>query len=269
MNWTTDRKVLSEKQYQDDRNLEKRIAIHQYSVSEQKWPDFIKENIRFKETDEILDIGCGNGRLWNVLLNRNSKIKRLVLSDISYGMIDKAKASIKQLGVHNNVEFEIADVTKMPFKEGSFDVVIANHMLYHASNIESALSEISRILKSNGKLFATTIGVSHMKEIKGILEVFKPNFKFESEELARRFGLDNGPDLLTQFLGTGERIRYIDHLLIPEPNPIVDWICSMDNDGILDESDLKKHLEENYDFTKGFRITKETGIVKGIKKTKK
>lgn len=54
--------------------------------------------------------------------------------------------------------FKIVNAESIPFEEESFDVVIANHMLYHVPNINKALKEINRVLKSEGILFASTVG---------------------------------------------------------------------------------------------------------------
>jgi SAM-dependent methyltransferase len=45
------------------------------------------------------------------------------------------------------------DITSMPFGDSSFDIIICSHVLEHIENDMTALSEIKRVLKTNGKAF--------------------------------------------------------------------------------------------------------------------
>jgi SAM-dependent methyltransferase len=58
--------------------------------------------------------------------------------------------------------FVQGDAAKLPFRSGSFDVVISNHSLEHVESLASSLEETGRVLKSSGALYvavpdATTI----------------------------------------------------------------------------------------------------------------
>ena len=50
-------------------------------------------------------------------------------------------------------KFECADIQNLPYPDESFDVVIANMMLYHVPDIARGLSEVRRVLRRDGRFF--------------------------------------------------------------------------------------------------------------------
>ena len=123
-------------QYKTAKNLNIRISIHQkYSVNRQGFGNWIFLNYQIGEGMKVLELGCGTGEMWlgkDDIINRCS---RLVLSDLSEGMIDTAKE--KLIG-HDSIEYQIIDIQDIPFPDSSFDVVIANMMLYHVPDLTRA-----------------------------------------------------------------------------------------------------------------------------------
>jgi ubiquinone/menaquinone biosynthesis C-methylase UbiE len=57
---------------------------------------------------------------------------------------------------------------EIPYEDNSWDIVIANLMLYHIPDREKAIHEISRVLKPHGALYASTFGLDNMKELNKI-----------------------------------------------------------------------------------------------------
>jgi hypothetical protein len=76
--------------------------------------------------------------------------------------------------------------------------------------------------------------------------------------------LENGQELLSKYFKNVDKQEYEDHLEIPEPTPLLEYIVSVDNEGVLVSEELKenlrKRLEDEIDFSTTFRITKESGI---------
>ena len=51
----------------------------------------------------------------------------------------------KNVGERENIEYKQIDVQNIPYEDSSFDIVIANMMLYHVHDINKAVSEIRRV----------------------------------------------------------------------------------------------------------------------------
>ncbi len=84
-----------------------------------------------------MELGCGTGDMWK---NKEDLIRlcsRLTLSDFSKAMIAAAKSNI---GEHENVEYKAIDIQEIPYKNETFDVVIANMMLYHVPDLAKGLA---------------------------------------------------------------------------------------------------------------------------------
>ncbi|WP_061320050.1 MerR family transcriptional regulator [Clostridium botulinum] len=291
-NWT--------QQYENASNLRARIAIHElFSTNKEGWmPWFFKElkqelsrlssncqnynekinneniselsNLDLKQSNiKILELGCGDASLWNKNFNHIPSNWDITLTDFSEGMLKDAKKNLREK--RSRFNFKIVNAENIPFEEESFNVVIANHMLYHVPNINKALKEINRVLKSEGILFASTVGKNHMKEIREIISTFDIyNLTSESWEITDSFQLENGLKIVSEYFNMVELKRYKDNLKVTDPVYILDYIFSMpgNNKVNLSSKYLKKiydYLEDNIKEKENIYITKDTGYFKGKK----
>jgi ubiquinone/menaquinone biosynthesis C-methylase UbiE len=125
------------------------IAEH-FSVT-RIWPWKVMESFfsYLKPDHKILDIGCGNGRLYEAI--KDKKIEYAGI-DNSEQLIEKAREK------HQSVVFQIADALSLPFEDGKFDHVFMMAVLPHIPSPElqlGALKNAYRILKPGGYLFIT------------------------------------------------------------------------------------------------------------------
>ncbi|MDD8048046.1 MAG: methyltransferase domain-containing protein [Thomasclavelia sp.] len=242
-------------QYRNSNNLNVRMSLHdKYSKSKISWFDWIYNTIDIKDKD-VLDVGCGNGRLW---FNRDIKTKRLVLTDKSKGMISDAK---KVLG--DKYEYNVCDLQSLPYDDNSYDVVIANHMLFYMKDIDKALEEIKRVLKPKGILYCSTYGKDHMKEITEMVKEFDPRITLANISLYDIFGLDNGKEILLKHFSNVKKVIHDDYLIVDNYQPIVDYIisCHGNQNEIIGNRvvEFNKFIESK--FNKGtIRITKDAGM---------
>lgn len=96
----------------------------------------------------FLDIGTGTGRLLQVM---SSHVEHALGVDASRAMLALARARIaeKRLG---NCSVRQADMYRLPFADGSFDVVALQMVLHHAADPAGALAEAARVLAADGTL---------------------------------------------------------------------------------------------------------------------
>ncbi len=208
-------------QYKNAKNLNDRICLHEkYSTNSQGWFNWLFEKIDFSKVNRLLELGCGNGKLWqeNKIDLRNREI---FLSDISEGMVDEVRT---KLGSDFNCI--VADAEKIPFKDAYFDSIIANHVLFYLNDLNQGLKEISRVLKPNGVLYCSTYGSNHMKEITDIVQSFDSRVNLSNHSLYDVFGLENGEDILKKYFTSVQRMDYQDSLEITESKPLIDYIMS-------------------------------------------
>ena len=181
-------------QYIDSSNLNASVKLQdRFSSNEHGWYNWAFKNIKLKKKCKILEIGCGNGALWakNIeYLNDNIDI---TLTDICEDMINDAKVNLN--GYCDRFDFQIADPNNIPFKDESFDIIIANHVLFYMKDLNKVLSEIKRVLKTGGHFYCSTIDSNHMKELEQLMLGFNSSIKISEEKLSSKFGLDNGETL--------------------------------------------------------------------------
>jgi ubiquinone/menaquinone biosynthesis C-methylase UbiE len=100
-----------------------------------------------------LDIGTGPGQIVIKLARRLTQWK-FVGVDRSPGMIGQAQANLASAvgEIAPRVEFQVADGNRLPFSDGSFDLVLCNSVLHHLAEPEKLLSEIARLVASGGAI---------------------------------------------------------------------------------------------------------------------
>lgn len=264
----SDKKLLE--QYENASNLRARINIHEmFSVNKYGWMRWYFDELNLPEQCTLLEIGCGDANLWKKNKNRIPKGLDITLSDFSKGMLNDAKVTLGKKA--DDFKFQIIDAESIPYDDCSFDIVIANHMLYHVENIENALSEIYRVLKPGGYLYCSTVGQNHMIEIRDIMLKFESEtMDIKSSDITSRFRLENGEGKLKKWFSNIAMKRYEDSLIVTEIWPIVDYIFSMP--GNVRESFNSERLQELNKYLKGkiategeIYITKDTGFFKGRK----
>ncbi len=69
------------------------------------------------------------------------KCSRFVLSDFSAGMLQTAREALKDI---EDIEYQVIDIQNIPFPDDSFDIVIANMMLYHVPDLKQGLRKVRR-----------------------------------------------------------------------------------------------------------------------------
>lgn len=107
-----------------------------------------------KDGDITLDAGCGNGRhSWEVYSKNHSSI---IAFDIDAVCVKKNLYLLASLKTENEIEGSyhmlMADVTKLPFKSGSFDKIICSEVLEHIPEDNIAVEELVRVLSKDGDI---------------------------------------------------------------------------------------------------------------------
>lgn len=144
-----------------DLREEIRRSFNEASKDEEHFPSTIDPRIRHVqlilkffeplEGKKVLDVGCGKGRFARVLQERAPGAEIWGL-DISEEML-----SFVPEGIHTRA----GAMTELPFDDATFDCVYATESLEHAVEIERAVGELCRVLKTGGRLVIIDKNVEH------------------------------------------------------------------------------------------------------------
>ena len=102
-----------------------------------------------KRDMNILELACGSGQL---SLRLSTHVQLWEATDFSENMIREAKKK----SCSGRLHFSVQDATNLPYADSSFDAVVFANALHIMPNPERALSEIRRVLKPGGLLYAPT-----------------------------------------------------------------------------------------------------------------
>jgi len=108
---------------------------------------------------------------------------------------EKAK---ENLGERDNVSYNQVDIQEIPFGGKSFDVVIANSMLYHVPDIEKAIREVCRVLKDGGMFYCATYGEHNFTDVLMVNSIdYNPRsyggaFYFRDGKVVKQLPFDRG-----------------------------------------------------------------------------
>lgn len=245
--------------YRSAKHLAIRIQLHEkYATNPQGWFPWLLAHIDFQHMYRMLEVGCGNGILWKNC-NVDLRNRELFLSDVSQGMVESARQLLGE-----EYSYMCFDCQKIPFKKEYFDAVIANHMLFYVNDIDAAVKEIQRVLRTDGILYCSTYGSLHMKEITEIVQRFDPSATLSDQALYERFGLDHGEAFLSRYFKKVTCIRYEDALEITEAQPLFDYIMSChgnQKERLLHRlEEFKLYLEQLVEEQGSIHVTKDAGL---------
>ena len=124
------------------------------------------------------------------------------------GMMRQARQNLASRA--QTFSFSAIDARAIPFERETFDAVIANHMLYHVPDRPRAFAEIHRVLKPGGRLYASTNGRNHIRELGELIIRFDPDLASWGWQPPDTFLLENGADQLSREFQHVELRRYQD-----------------------------------------------------------
>jgi SAM-dependent methyltransferase len=128
------------------------------------------------------------------------------------------------------------DAQDLPFPDSSFDVLVANHMLYHVPEPARAAAEFARVLRPHGVLLAATNGPNHLDVI---ADIARQVFGWSSLDFVdRRFGRSNGGAILETAFGDVVWHHHPGRLVCDDPASVVAYIQSSSAGHEADASQL-------------------------------
>ena len=147
--------------YATDRNLRVYEETHaKYCVPQVDLFRWTLDTVSWSGDEVILDIGIGRGSHYSCLMADQPGVSYFALDSSPY-LLRNHPCGAELLAQ--------GDAVKLPFADDSFDVVMANHVLYHMSDIDGCLAEIKRVLKPAGRILAATDSLHTLPELQVLI----------------------------------------------------------------------------------------------------
>lgn len=150
----------------------------EYDKNEKKWEETYNKALEnskryLKNTDIVLDYGCGSGMLTIQLANH---VKEIYALDISSKNIEAAEQRTKGNNI-TNISYAATTIFDDSYKKESFDVVLAFNILHLLEDTPKALQRINELLQPGGLFISETASLGETKSFFRFLMSFLSKIK--------------------------------------------------------------------------------------------
>ncbi len=215
------KEYLKNLQYGTTKNLEARIKIHRlFSTNPESLHKWVGNRISIEGSVDVLEVGCGTGIFWMENIGDLPTGSTLTLTDFAEAMVERTRQSFDQ----PFVSIEAADVENLQYRDDSFDIVNAHHVIYHASDKDKAFAEIKRVLRPRGFVTITTNSERHMRIVYDIGRQIDPNFP--TDRIIDSFTEEIADGILTRHFSKVEKHVQEDLLKVDDLEFLLDYVAS-------------------------------------------
>jgi ubiquinone/menaquinone biosynthesis C-methylase UbiE len=263
----TDRHRL-QRQYVDPGNLATRVGVYQFLIPDQEmgsqtFEEWILDHLRWTGTEAVLDVGRGSGTYESALRHRAG---RTVGLDLSEGMLVRWASTRPSPLI-------VGDAQHLPVGDGTFDIGLAAHMLYHVPDIDRALRELRRALRPDGTALLVANGSEDKHEIRALWQEAAfavAGSSFSLPAWTRRFSIDESLEVVERIFPDIRVDALTGQFRFPTPDPVIAWVDSL-RAGTENEistetwdavtTDLRSRIEERIDRIGEFTARKASGVI--------
>ena len=219
--------ILAKRQYNDPTNLYLRRALFTNSVPKISIHEKALEYLKLDGHENILEVGCGDGKFLLQLRKEHSHAGRLVGLDLSKGMFAKTKKLMIKETLGPGIEFIEGSAGHLDFPDKSFEVILSFYMLYHMTDIEKTLHELERVLKNNGQVLIATNSSKNRERLHDFKKTIgKLTGSKAAPNFSSRFNLENGEKQLEKVFDISGSYVYKGKVNISESKSYLDALES-------------------------------------------
>ena len=169
----------------------------------------------------ILDVGCGAGKLSVLFDDYTNGGAKITGGDFSEELLYKARAKNKERG--SNIEFQFLDFNKpFDFADNTFDLCTSAFAIYYASDLDFTFGEAHRVLNTGGRLFVSGPLPENKQMFYDIIKE-ATNATIPPMPGSSRFKGDIFNTIDKIFAKT-ELHKFENHLTFPEVAPFIDYV---------------------------------------------
>lgn len=196
-----------------------------YRQEARAWRGVNRLDLPLRTGIRALDIGCGNGKSTAHLLEQGCEVTGIDVSETAVRVCQERFPSAR---------FVVADASKLPFPDGSFDLVLLVHVLEHldAPSRQQAMLEAWRVLAEGGTVYLQAFSRQDLRYGKGASGVEEHSFQrgngivyhyFDADEIAGLMPRDSMAECTertdpVRFSKDEARVRWVCRFLRPSPS---------------------------------------------------
>ncbi|MFC7308871.1 class I SAM-dependent methyltransferase [Streptomyces monticola] len=134
----------------------------------------------------VLDAGSGTGAVARAAAMRLRPGAHVTAVDLNGAFLGAARGLQARAGASNaEVTYQQGDVLELPFADGTFDLLLTQHVLQYLPELPRAVEELARVTNADGRLWAVVWqGLAANPMFRALTELVRRQW---NEELAERF----------------------------------------------------------------------------------
>ena len=203
--------------------LDWRIALYdQCRANPREWYRWAFDQIALRNDAHLMDLGCGTARFWHVNRDRIPVDWHVYLCDASRAMANSVQHGLLPLPCSAAVI--IGDTDSIPFPDRSLDAILAMHVLHLVPNLEKALRGLRRVLKKDGRLYATAGTLMRLRNLDALGASCSPQIKVLLRDPREQFCTENGADTLLRHFREVQVREYKDTVRFEDLDTLVRYI---------------------------------------------
>jgi ubiquinone/menaquinone biosynthesis C-methylase UbiE len=147
-----------------DPETQNRLIVEQFTAQAEPFASYaphsdedamrlVREAVGLTAEDEVLDVACGPGL---VACDFARFARRVTGIDLTPGMIEQARRRQASNGLAN-LDWRVADVTRLPFDDASFSLVFSRYAFHHLLEPARTLAEMARVCRPGGRVVVVDV----------------------------------------------------------------------------------------------------------------
>lgn len=137
-------------------------------------------------TLQVLDVGTGTALIPVELARRGTPV-RITAIDLASEMLKVARRNVAADGLGNVISLERVDAKRLPYGDGTFDVVMSNSIVHHIPEPAGTLAEMARVLRTAGRLFVRDLSrPDSLEAVEAIVQTYAGSGSARQQQLFRQ-----------------------------------------------------------------------------------
>jgi trans-aconitate 2-methyltransferase len=158
-----------------------------------RWGAAVLDRLPLEGDEDVLDAGCGTGRVTELLLGRLPR-GRVVALDASAAMLAEARGRLARFG--DRVEYVQADLAKPLPLDRKVDAILSTATFHWVLDHDALFANLAAVLEPGGRLVAQCGGAGNVATLLEVAKQVHPGFRrehrFETAEATRERLLRSG-----------------------------------------------------------------------------